>query len=100
MISKKSFHQQPKDAAEFALSELIGKTVQTAKSPVKGLNGLKGKIVDETLNTFLVETAKGLKRVPKKNTTFFFPEENFSLDGSVLLVRPQERIKKLLSQKK
>ena len=100
MISKKSFNHYPKGWIEFASGELIGKKVQLVNCPVKGLNGLKGKIVDETLNTFLVETAQGLTRVPKKNNDFFFPEDNITLDGTILLVRPQERTKKLFSLKK
>jgi len=62
----------------------------------KDLRGLEGRIVDETRGTFLVETAKGRKRVPKQGSRFLFPQLSREIvPGEQLLVRPEERTKRL-----
>jgi len=72
--------------------ELIGLEVEvTGRS---GLSGLTGKIVDETRNTFLVESKDGVKTVPKKGNHFRFPKYETDLDGEQILARPEDRIKK------
>lgn len=95
------FAKPPKDW--LALNEMIGEQVEVKKSPVKGMAGLKGVVVDETLNTFLIETPRGRKRVPKKNNEFFFAGKNELVNGSLLVARPEDRTKKaflFLSKKK
>jgi len=89
------FPRIPKDGFSFLLGEIIGEEVEVRKSPVKGLVGLKGTIVDETLNTLLVKTSLGKKRIPKKNAEFFFPQYKAAVKGSMLLFKPEERTKKL-----
>ena len=78
---------------EFLLSELIGEKVRIAKSSSKELQGLEGRIVDETRNTFLIETRKGRKRIPKAGNWFAF--RLASVDGSLLVCRPEDRTKSL-----
>lgn len=79
----------------FVLGEFIGEKLRVEHSSSKGLQGLQGIVLDEKLNSFTVQTAVGKKIVPKKGSVFFFPDQSLSIDGSVLLVRPEDRTKKL-----
>ncbi len=74
--------------------ELIGQAVVVTASTDPSLVGLRGVVADETRNTFLVETPKGEKRVPKRGTSFTFGTGGASVRGSDLLFRPEDRIKK------
>ena len=58
---------------------------------------LRGKVVDETRNTFRLETKSGEEIVPKKGTLFEFDlsGENAVVDGKKILHRPEQRIKAL-----
>jgi ribonuclease P protein subunit POP4 len=85
---KKGLFMLPK----LVMEELIGLDVEIIKSVRKELIGLKGKIVDETLNTFVIETKKGEKKVPKACCVFRFGDTD--IDGGDLLFRPEDRIKK------
>jgi len=81
---------------DFLLYELIGKHVEVSKSSCKDLQGLKGIILLETKNTFLVENEKKEKKtIPKKGNVFFFPEFKAHVNGEMLDMRPEERTKKL-----
>ncbi|RLJ09651.1 MAG: ribonuclease P protein subunit, partial [Candidatus Aenigmatarchaeota archaeon] len=59
--------------------------------------GLKGKVVDESRNILIVETDKGVKKLPKEQCVFSFhlpSGEWVKVDGKNLLARPEDRIKK------
>lgn len=81
---------------EFLMGELIGKDMKIKKSVRRELIGLKGKIVDETLNTFLIEVRKKEKKIPKSLCVFRFHRGRSyrDIDGRDLLYRPEDRIKK------
>ncbi len=79
----------------FALGELIGRRVRVEKSSCKGARGIEGTVLDETLNTFVLATPRGRKRIPKKGAVFLFVEEGEMVSGSLLLHRPEDRTKKL-----
>lgn len=81
---------------EFLLSELIGREVRVLKCSSKGLRGLSGTIADETRNTFLIDTVKGRKAVPKSACWFDFGI--VQVQGRILQCRPEDRTK-LLSRK-
>jgi ribonuclease P protein subunit POP4 len=84
-----------------ARHELIGLTVEVAKSTDIGLAGLSGKIVDETRNMLLVETERGQKSVPKANTslTFSLPDgQKVRVSGYVLISQPENRINKKIQR--
>ncbi|MEW5955326.1 MAG: ribonuclease P protein subunit [Candidatus Micrarchaeota archaeon] len=83
--------KRPRDALA---GELIGLRVKVAASSCKDLLGIEGKIVDETRNTFLVQTSTGAKRVPKAACDFLFPEAGFTAAGRELACRPEDRTKK------
>ena len=50
--------------------ELIGVPIRVADAPNPDLVGLSGRVVSETMQTFVVATDSGEKRVPKAGTTF------------------------------
>jgi ribonuclease P protein subunit POP4 len=75
--------------------ELIGLSIVIRRATDPSLVGLRGRVVDETRNTILVETAKGEKRVAKKGAEFAFGSDEVRLEGDDLLFRPEDRIKKV-----
>lgn len=78
--------------------ELIGLNVEIIKSSHRGLVGIKGKVIDETRNTILVETNDRKESVIPKNMVIFHfqtPEgQKVEIDGKILVSRPEDRIKK------
>jgi ribonuclease P protein subunit POP4 len=78
------------NAAEVARHELIGRFVAVDAGP-------SGLVVDETKNTFLVETPSGVKRVPKPGRRFHFRVGNADVvvDGNDIMFRPEDRTKKV-----
>ncbi len=84
-----------------ARHELIGIRVMVEDSPNPCLTGLSGKIVDETRNTFLLETERGIKRIPKSNTSLIFTLQNgrkVKMAGSILISQPENRINKRMQR--
>ncbi len=79
----------------FLLSELIGEHTSVVSSGCKGVQGLSGLIIDETLNTLVIESHGVRKIVPKKTNEFFFPAFNARVKGITLIGRPEDRTKKL-----
>jgi ribonuclease P protein subunit POP4 len=80
-----------------ARHELIGLEVLVEDSFDPGLIGLSGQVVDETRNTFLLETERGLQRIPKSNTSLIFtlPDgRRVKAAGSILISQPENRINK------
>jgi len=84
-----------------ARHELIGLEVLVEDSLDPGLIGLSGQIVDETRDTFLLETERGIKRIAKANTSLIFtlPEgQRVKVAGSVLISQPENRITKRMQR--
>ncbi|AEH06751.1 Ribonuclease P protein component 1 [Methanothermococcus okinawensis IH1] len=78
--------------------ELIGLNVEIVKSPNLSLVGIKGKVVDETRNTLIIERFGSGKeiRIPKDVAVFRFELKDKSVDviGSLLIGRPEDRLKR------
>lgn len=70
-------------------AELIGRKIEVEQGKIKGI------IIDETKNTFLIETVQGKKMVTKQGNTFLIeaPEGMARVVGKQLVSRPEERIK-------
>lgn len=83
--------------ANLGAHELIGLRVKVADSSDPSLVGLEGLIVDETKNTFLLETERGRRRLLKAVCTLSFEldGEEVVLEGPALLRRPEDRIRML-----
>ena len=87
--------------ANLARHELIGLDVQVESNSMPGIVGLEGRIVDETRNTFLLETERKVLRIPKKNAslTFTLPDgQKARVSGSVLISQPENRINKRMQK--
>ncbi|MCI5866641.1 MAG: ribonuclease P protein component 1 [Methanosphaera sp.] len=77
--------------------ELIGLTVEVTDSNHKQNIGIKGKIIDETRNTIVVDTGSQEKQLIKDTVVFtlYLPEnKKVSVDGKYIVARPEDRIKK------
>ena len=77
--------------------EFIGLKVHATNEKNKSLN-LYGTIIDETKNTIKIEGEDNTeKMIPKKGVMFVFElpnGEKVEIDGNILSVRPEDRIKK------
>lgn len=94
-LSQKRWTSLSQSGFEFLAGELVGERAKVEESSDKGFQGLEGKIVDETRNTFVFETRKGRKTVPKKECVFYFPSSGVSANGELLVSRPEDRTRKL-----
>ena len=77
--------------------ELIGLPVEVVSGTNPCTVGISGRVVDETRNTFLIETRSGDKRVPKSSNSFVFTLSQglkVKARGSVLVSQPENRINK------
>ena len=81
---------------EYTKAELIGLDIEIVDAKNKSLIGLKGKIVDETKNTFIIEVDSKEKKLLKDQITLIihFEKEKVKVEGKLFLGRPEERIKK------
>lgn len=75
--------------------EFIGSDIEIIESKNRSLIGLKGRIVDETKNMFILDTGK---KLIKSQSIFKMKigKKTVQIDGSVLVGRPEDRIKKNL----
>ena len=80
-----------------AQHEIIGLCAEVIESSDLSRKGIKGKVIDETKNVFVLETKKGLVKIPKNEEVFEFKvgNEKAVSEGKILNVRPQERTKML-----
>ena len=78
------------------LHELVGLDCEVVRSSDTSQAGIRGTVVDETKNTLILETGKGLKRVVKNISTFRFRKgtKSFFVDGEEINFRGYERIEK------
>ncbi len=72
--------------------QLIGKEIKIIQSTNKELEGIQGKVVDETKNTVSVE--KNGKTVKIVKDLCVFDVEGKLIKGSEISKVPEERIKK------
>ena len=77
--------------------EFIGLKVHATNMKNKSLD-LKGTIIDETKNTIKIEEEDNAEKlIPKKGSIFVFElpnGEKVEIDGNILSIRPEDRIKK------
>jgi ribonuclease P protein subunit POP4 len=77
--------------------EFIGLEIEVINAKNPCLVGIKGKVVDETKNTFTIEEKKGtFKKVIKSQVIFKvkFQGKVLEIDGKELAFRPEERLKR------
>jgi len=86
------------DGKTLARDELIGLQVRIIECTDPTWNNVAGRIIDETKNTFLIETQDGKqKKLVKKTAKFEFNIEGkkIIIDGSKIVYRPEDRIRKV-----
>ena len=83
----------PKDIIRY---ELIGLNTEIIDSKNKSDIGIKGKIIDETKNTLIIETNGKRKKVFKNNILLNLKinKQTIKIKGKLLFGKPKERIKK------
>jgi len=77
--------------------ELVGMKVAIISSSNPYLEGIAGKVIDETKNMMLIESDKKVKAIVKSQCVFRFVTESgnaFEVDGKEISKAPEERIKK------
>ena len=75
--------------------ELIGLKVEIVEAKNKAMVGIKGRVVDETRNTLIIEKENGKEVViPKDVAVFLFHLKGckVKVDGRLLVGRPEERL--------
>jgi RNase P/RNase MRP subunit p29 len=84
---------------DVAKGELIGLAVRVAESTDKGLVGLTGSIVDESLRTFTLRKADGREvRIGKAESVFEFEVPGrgpVRVPGAAIEFRSEDRTKKV-----
>ncbi len=81
---------------EYRKYGLIGRHIEVVDAKNKSLIGLKGKVVDETKYTLIIESQDKEKRLLKEQVTLVikFAKEKVKAKGKLFIGRPEERIKK------
>lgn len=76
--------------------EFIGLPIEIVDAKNKTLIGFKGKIIDETKNTFKIKIKNKEKTIIKDQITFItiIKDKKIKIKGKILSKRPEERIKK------
>lgn len=72
-------------------TQLIGKKIKITKSNNKNLEGIQGKVVDETKNTVSIEIDGKTKKVVKDQCVF--DVEGKIINGSEIAKSQDERVK-------
>ena len=87
--------------ANLVRHELVGLPVRVVTHDDPNMEGLEGEVVDETMKTLGILAEKGRVNVPKKGAEFLFQleEEKISVDGDLLVGRPEDRVSKKLPGK-
>ena len=75
--------------------ELIGLDVLVAGAANPLHRGIRGRIIDETRNTFTIQTVQGRQHIPKLHSIFemHLPDGTLvEIDGSALVMAPERRL--------
>jgi len=75
------------------IGEFIGSDLVVLESSIESFRGVRGKIVDETKNTFVIEVGGREKRIPKRNTIFEIGGKR--VPGDKIMFRAEDRPRKL-----
>lgn len=75
--------------------ELIGLKVKIKDSRQPSLKGIRGLVIDETMNTLTLQKEDREMVIPKSTTqlSFILGKKEVTVDGKIIVGRPEERIK-------
>ena len=75
--------------------ELIGLEVEVLHATDPSQAHVRGRVVDETRNTLVLEIRGDEKRIPKHGSRFRFDiQGGLEVDGEEIRFRPEDRVKK------
>jgi len=75
--------------------ELIGLEVEVLHATDPSQAHVRGRVVDETRNTLVLEIQGHEKRIPKHGSRFRFEiQGGLEVDGEEIRFRPEDRVKK------
>ena len=75
--------------------ELIGLEVEVLHATDPSQAHVRGRVVDETRNTLVLEIRGDEKRIPKHGSRFRFEiQGGLEVDGEEIRFRPEDRVKK------
>ncbi len=77
---------------DVVIHELIGREVEIIDSRNKSLIGVKGKIIDETRKTLMIESNDKKRLILKEQVMLSI--EGVKVDGKKIANRPEDRIRK------
>ncbi len=89
--------QTQKKSAEPIREELIGLNIEITESKNKCAEKTKGTAIDETKNTLIIKTQKGIKKIIKGQIISLIQEKGGKqkkITGKQIQARPEERIKR------
>ena len=78
--------------------DLIGQNVTISDSKNKEIIGIKGNIIMETKNMFVINTENGKKNIPKNICELSNKQGLIQTDSAKLNKRPHERLEMLVWQ--
>ncbi len=81
--------------------EFIGTEGTVASSSHAGYLDIKGNVVGETKNTFMIEQAGKMKSIIKEQAVFQFQFSDgtvVEIDGKLLVGKPEDRLKKTIKR--
>ena len=82
--------------------EWIGLNARIRKSSCRAMEGITGKVVNETKNTIVLEDRGGIeKRIPKGSSVFEIeigPGNWVKIEGRAVCYAPEDRPKKLMKK--
>lgn len=78
----------------------VGKTIRANQKSNLSHPSLRGKVIDETKNLFILKTLKGIKKAIKKDMNFEADYQNktIKVDGKILHGNTEERMKKKVNK--
>lgn len=86
------------DRNNILIHELIGLEAEVVSSTCRNLMGRRGRVIDETRNTFKLEVGGVERVIPKKiaKFRFYLPNGEFvDVDGKLLQHNPEDRPRRL-----
>jgi ribonuclease P protein subunit POP4 len=87
--------------ADIIRQEFVGTQTTISESPHQGYLDIKGQVLDETRNTFIINQKGQAKTVVKDQAVFQFQLTNgtiVEIDGKLLVGRPEDRMKKIVKR--
>ena len=80
---------------EIVRGELIGLSIEVIDAKNPSVVGIKGKIIDETKNTIVIQSDKVKKLIKNQiKMKIKLKDKIIEIDGKNLVGRPEDRIKK------